>query len=111
MLIEEVVINHLKNELNIPVLTEIPPNPPEKYVTIQRIESGKRNKIKAVTILIQAYEESKYKAALLSAEVEEAMEDIVENDLVFSCELGGGSDNTDTVSKRYRYETIWNIYY
>lgn len=110
-MILELVKKYLEENMNIPVHMEIPADPPKKYLTIQKLDGGKTNQVKAITLSIEAYDESKYKASMLSDKVEEQMESLGESDKVFSCKLGGGGDDTDSISKKYRFETIWNIYY
>lgn len=110
-MIETTIRDFLKAELDVPVYMEILEKPAKSFVTIQKMDAGKKDHIKAATISIEAVAETKYKTALLSEQVVEKMEELGESDYVFSTELGGESDNTDTANKKYRYETIWNIFY
>ena len=113
MLVETVIRDYLKSKLGVPVLAEIPAEPAEQYVTLQKIDGGKRNHIDAATIEFQSYAMKKSEAAKLDESVREAIYEIVydENADISSVELGGNSDSTDKVNKRYRYECIFNFFY
>ena len=111
-MIEKTLYDYLKKELSVPVYLEIPPKPEKSFVTIQKIDGGKTNKIKASTISVEAYADSKFNACALSETVKEVMERMGETSTdVFSCRLGGESDSSDLANKKYRYETIWNLFY
>ena len=61
---------------------------------------------------MEAYAESMYEAGVLSESIKELIEEMSENSTqVYSAKLGGESNSIDTANKRYRYETIWNLYY
>lgn len=111
-MIEKTLLDYLKAHiLNVAIEMEIPANRPEKLITIQRIDGGKNNHIKAATFSIECYDTSKYKTVLLNETVKEMMEAFGDEPSVFSCNQGGESDNTDTQNKLYCYETIWNVYF
>lgn len=113
-MIEKIIIDYLKSYtlLNVPVFMEIPTNPPISFITIQKLDAGKMDKIRAATLNIEAYSDTKFHSAELSEKVITAMEELGESSsLVFSCKLGGERDNTNTANKKYCYETTWNIFY
>lgn len=113
-MIEKILYDYLKaySLLNVPVYMDIPAKPGNKFVSVEKIDAGKTNKINACTVVINSYADTKYNTIELSSIVKQAMEDLGEtSSLVFSCELGGESDKTDTANKKYRYETIWNIFF
>lgn len=112
MMIEKTLYDYLKSILDVSVHMEFPANPPGKFITIHKMDGGNANRINAATISIESYAESMYEAGVLSENIKEKMEEMGESSsLVFSVKLGGESNSIDTANKRYRYETIWNIYY
>lgn len=113
MLIEIVIRDYLKSKIGVPVLAEIPAEPVERYITMQKIDGGRKNHIDAATIEFQSYAMKKSEAAKLDERVREAIFEIVydEDSDISSVELGGNSDSTDKVNKRYRYESIFNFFY
>lgn len=112
MLIEKVVLDYLKTELDTDnVYVEVPYPMPDEFVTIQTTGRGKENQINAVTLDIRSYAETKYEAAVLDEKVREAMEKIIELDNISSSKLGGGNDSPDTTTKRHRYRCFYNLFY
>lgn len=112
-MIETILRDYLveRADIECPVYLDIPDKPASEYVSIQKMDAGKSNQIKAATFSIKASSTSKLKTAELSEVVKEAMEELGAGGLVFSVEMGGESDDTDTTKKKYRYETIWNIFF
>ena len=64
-MIEIVLLNYLKEVLSVDVFMEIPPNPPETYVRIEKTGSGEEEHINMATFALQSYADSMYEAALL----------------------------------------------
>lgn len=113
-MIEKIVLDYLKayTLINVPVFMEIPEKPPKSYITLEKISAGRKDKISACTFSVEAYADTLFKAVELSEKVQLAMEELGEvSTLVYSCRLGGENNNTDTTNKKYRYETVWNIFY
>lgn len=97
-------------ESGIPVYLEIPNDLPEKFIVFQRMDIGKENHIDAITLEFSAYADSKYDAALLDESLREAMDEL-HNTTDITCHLGGGNDNQDSVLKKYRFRSYFNLYY
>ena len=94
----------------VSVYLETPDTLPEKFIVFQVIDRGKDNLIDAVTIEFSSFANSKYEAALLDEKLRGIIEDLHEgSDITFR--LGGGSDETDTSLKKYRYRCFYNLYY
>lgn len=113
MMIEKTLKDFLDTNENItvPVYLDIPRNPADSYLTVEKIGAGRTDKIEACTMSIDANAQSKYETVLLSEKVKKAMEELGESDLVFSVNMGGETDSTNTSQKLYCYTTIWNIYF
>lgn len=108
MTIEEIVCNYLSSKLNCTVLPEKPQRPFGRMVFVER-SGGTGKFIKSSTIAIQSYEESLYKTAKLNDDVIEAMFGIVENDQVCSVTLNQNYNYTDTTTKEYRYQAVFEV--
>lgn len=95
------------------VYAEVPENPPAEYILIQKMGSGEINRIDRAMILVQSI--SKY--SLLSAMeiddlVKKAMAEFAnESNKIYSCKLNSDYNNTNTETKEYRYNAVFNIYY
>lgn len=110
-MIEIIIYNWLKSKLNVPVYLEEPLNAPESYVLIEKTGSGQNNKLNSATFALQSYAPSLYESASLNEEVKEHMLNIIElNEVAFSS-LNSDYNFTDTQTKRYRYQAVFDLKY
>lgn len=107
-MIELVVLNFLANNLTVPVKTEKTAVPEGKMVFIERT-GGSGKFLKESTFAIQSYAESQYEAAALNDQVIEAMNGIDALDEIVSVDLNATYNFTDTVTKKYRYQAVFDI--
>ena len=110
-MIEVTILNHLKSALSVPVYMEIPKDQPESFVVLEKTGSGKRNRLCSATFVVQSYAPTMYGAASLNEAVKAAMESAVELDEVTSSALNSDYNYTDTASKTYRYQAVFDIYH
>lgn len=114
MLIEATVINYLMEALGTQdVYAERPINPPDEYYIIERTSSGEVNHIQSVTIIIQSVSgTSLLRAAEMNQAVLRTMPDIIAaEDDVTHCSLNSAYNYTDTSTKQYRYQAVFDINY
>ena len=71
--------------------------------------SGSGQFVKESTVAIQSYEESMFKAAELNELVKEAMFDMIELDYITKVTLNSNYNYTDTATKEYRYQAVFDI--
>lgn len=110
-MLEEILINYLSEELNIPVYAEIPADAPERFIVIQRTAGGKTDHVDNATIAVQSYAGSLYEAAELNEDVKAVMLYTMDIDAIPACHLNSDYNFTDTATKRYRYQAVYNITY
>lgn len=110
-MIEQTVRDYLENKLDVPVFLMEPESIPPEYVTIERTGGGITNYIEHPTIAIQTYGVSLYRAALLMEEVKKAMKFIVELNPISSVELNASYNFTNTETKQFRYQAVYDITY
>lgn len=108
MIIEEIICNYLSNKLECRVLPERPSRPYGRMVFVERT-GGRGKYVRESTFAIQSYEESMYKAAALNEDVISAMNDIVELNEICSVTLNSNYNYTDTETKEYRYQAVFDI--
>ena len=113
-MIEITVKNFLESKLSVPVLMEIPKSTPSsQLVIIEKTGGTQENHIPSSILTIQSYGASKYDAAVLNDMVKDWMLDGVEGlvtlDEVVSVNLNSDYDFTDTPSKKYRYQAVFDI--
>lgn len=108
-MIEVTILNYLKSKLDIPVYMEKPSSPPPKYVLIEKTGSGRSNKIDSSTFVFQSYASSMYEAAELNELVKRAVDESIENDEITRAQLNSDYNFTDTTTKQYRYQAVYDI--
>ena len=111
MTIEETVRNYLNEQLDCPVWLEVPEgiSPPAEYVLIQKTASGRTNHIDSAIIAIQSYGERLVDAMDLNESVKAAMDSLITLDSVSRAALNSDYNFTDTQTKVYRYQAVYDI--
>lgn len=114
-MIETIVLSYLLSK-NLSVGTHIgmeaEVSPPRRYIVLEKTGSGMSDYINRATFAVQSISrDSLADAADLNEEVKAAMADIAELDEVFSCELNSDYNFTNTQTKEYRYQAVFDIYY
>lgn len=111
-MIEIKVLQHLVNELGMEVYTERPENPGPEYILIEKTGGGSStNFISKPVITVQSYADSMLRAAQINKAVERAMRNIISDPNISRCELNSSYNFTDTASKKYRYQAVFDIVY
>ncbi len=110
-MIEETVLKWLKKNLDVPVYMEEPAEKPDTFVLIEKTGSNRDNWINHATIAVQSYAISMYKAAKLNESVKKSLDQIVQLDEVGASTLNSDYNFTDTTTKRYRYQCIYDLTY
>ena len=110
-MIEKIVLDYLKEVLDVPVYMEKPQEMPTQFVLIEKTGSSEENFILSATIALQSYAESLYLAAELNEKVKKAMNDIIVLDTVSKSKLNTDYNFTDTAKKLYRYQAVYDLVY
>lgn len=113
-MIEKTVLDYLNTAGNLPsgveAYMEVPEDTPERFITIEKTGGGIRDHICTATLAVQAYGSSLYEAAALNETVKALLSALADvSDDVGSCTLNSDYNFTDTSTKRYRYQSVWNI--
>lgn len=108
-MIEQIILEYLSQKLQVPVSLE--DEPLDSYVLISRTGGGEDDLINSGTIAIQSYGKRLYEAASLNEEVKEAMSKIKELSSISRCKLNTDYNYTDTQTKKYRYQAVFDIVY
>ena len=111
-MIEITVLEYLTSELSdIDILMEEPENPDASYVVMRKTGSDVENQIREATFAILSYGATLYEAAALNARVVAAMESAQPADGMFAAVLNSDYEYTNTGTKQYRYQAIFEVYY
>lgn len=110
-MIEKIILDWLAENLSAPAYMEEPEEPPKEYVLLEKIGSSEDNRIASAVIAIQSYADSLYGAAKLNSRVRDIMRDSITLNAVSRCKLNSDYNYTDTETKRYRYQAVFDITY
>lgn len=108
-MIEQIIFNYLKEKLDVNVSFEYKNE--DECVIIGKSRSGRNNHVNSATLFLQSYSTSRYKASLLNEKVKEAMDNLVELDIISYSKLNTDYDYTDTSIKKYRYQAVYDVGY
>lgn len=110
-MIEQKIKDYLDTcDLGAPVLMEIPKNPPSEFFIVEKTGSAMNNHIYQSTIAIQSYASSLYAAASANDDIKDAMlYDFVNEPEITKVELNSDYNYTDTQSKKYRYQAVFDV--
>ncbi len=110
-MIEKTVLDYLNMVMDVPVYPEEPEVQPEKYLLIEKTSGGSRNGLQEATIAIQSYAPTLLQAAELNEKLKRKMEDIADQDPISRVQLNSDYDYTDTATRRYRYQAVYDLIY
>lgn len=110
-MIEVIIKNHLDSVLEGQVFFEKPSPSLGSYVVLEKIASGKNNHLPSATFAFQSYGKSLYEALVLNEKVKEAVEGLIELDEIRGVILNSDYNFTDTTTKEYRYQAVFDIKY
>lgn len=116
MVIEEEILAYLTDPDGVgfsDVYTEVPQMPPVEYFIIERTSGDSTNFVRSATIAIQCISAiSMQNAAYMCEYIILAMEQIPNNvQDIFSCRLVSNYNSTDTDTKQYRYQAVFELTY
>ncbi len=110
-MVELIVKMQLESVLDVPVLLEVPERMPDAFVLIEKTGSSATNFIQKATVAVQSWETSMYKAAQLNEKVKKAMDSLAELPEIAKAALNSDYNHTDTTTKRYRYQAVYDLTY
>lgn len=108
-MIEKTVRDFLSRKLAVPVWMEVPSDSPASFVVLEKTGSGRSNRISTATFAAQSYAQSMLEAAALNEQVKAAMDDLADLDAICRSQLNSDYNFTDTASKRYRYQAVYDV--
>lgn len=118
-MIEKIVLDYLTEHMTVPVFMELPEVPsedystmPERFLVLEKVGGGLTDHINSGSIAVQSYSlNSLYDAASLDEEVRGVMLNMVTQSAISGIRLASSYNHTDTRTKRYRYQSVFEIYH
>lgn len=111
-MIETILYDFLSEKVSTPVYTEIPTNPPSSFYLVEKTGGSQNNNIKRATVTIQSYGTSLYNAASLNEILKETIlagDGLIMLGSIVSVNLTADYNFTDTTTKKYRYQAVFEI--
>lgn len=109
-MIEITVFNYLKKTMpDMMVTMEIRQNMPDSFVFIEKVGSSKNELLPSSRFAIQSYAPSLVEAIMLNERVKEVMEGLVAEPEITAVRLNSDYNYTDTVTKKPRYQAIFEV--
>lgn len=108
-MIEKKIREYLKTILDIPVYLEEPETIPDEYIIVEKVGSGLRNHIKSAMIAVQSYSTSLSKTIDLNEMAKTAMLEAITEPYITKVSLNSDYNFTDTETKRYRYQAMFDV--
>lgn len=108
-MIEKIILVYLKGE-GFHASMEMPENRPAyPFVIIEKTGSSRSNRITTSTLAIQSYGATLDDAMELNERVKEVMDEAISLPDVTKVTLNSDYNFTDTSTKRYRYQAVFDI--
>ena len=102
------LLDYLGTKLSVGVYMEAPEQLTD-YVLLDQTGTSRTNHIITTTIAVQSYAPSLYGAMLLNEDVKAAMDEFLGEPQVTKVELETDYNFTDTATKQYRWQAVYNI--
>ena len=110
-MLEITIIGYLGTHITAPVYAEIPAGKPERFVVVEKMGGERENYIDTAAVSFRSFGPSLLDAMKLNEEVMAAVETMTDLDEICCCEYGGDFNDSDTASKQYCYQAMYNITY
>lgn len=108
-MIEVIIKDYLSEKLGCSVLLEKTERPLDYPAVFFELTGSRGRYIRESTFAFQSYASSLYNACLLNDEVISAVQDMEELDEIVSVSLNSTYNYTDTTTKEYRYQAVFDI--
>ena len=112
-MIEKTILDILEYSLpDVPIYMERPEEKPQgMYIIIDKTGSDLVNHLNRATIAVQSYAPALYESAQLNEAVKAILLESVSEDSISGVRLQTDYNFTDTSTKQYRYQAVFDFYY
>lgn len=109
MTAEQILSEHLKSHLSVPVSLTHRSEESGSFVILERLGGKVADGLERASFAIQSYGDTMLEACQLNSEVRRAMNILYENDSITSVSLDSDYNFTDKKTKHYRYQGIYDL--
>nr|DAI60465.1 MAG TPA: tail completion protein [Caudoviricetes sp.] len=109
--IEVYLVEYLTDELGVNVYGQEEDAEDGSYVVIEKLGSYVENFTRHATIALKSYGTTLLESAELNERVKNAMDDIIKKPEISFSKLNSDYNYTDTTTKKYRYQAVYDLVY
>lgn len=109
--IEVYLVEYLTKELGINVYGQEEDASEDSYIVVEKLGSYVENFSRHATIALKSYGATLLDSAKLNERVKRAMDDIIKKPEISKSKLNSDYNYTDTTTKKYRYQAIYDLTY
>ena len=109
-MIETALIRFL-NDHDLPAYLEHEENMPQEYVIVEKIGGSETDHVPSAILALQSYSSTLLGAAELNERLKQLMKSFAELDTICRVALNSDYNYTDTETKQYRYQAVYEIKY
>lgn len=110
-IIEVYLIEYLSKELGVNVYGQEEDAEDGSYVVIEKLGSYVENFTRHATIALKSYGTTLLESAELNEKVKNAMDDVIKKPEISCSKLNSDYNFTDTTTKKYRYQAVYDLVY
>ena len=110
-IIEVYLIEYLTEELGVNVYGQEEDAEEGTYVVIEKLGSYVENFARHATIALKSYGTTLLESAELNERVKNAMDDVIKKPEISCSKLNTDYNYTDTTTKKYRYQAVYDLVY
>ncbi len=110
-IIEVYLIEYLSKELGVNVYGQEEDAEDSSYVVIEKLGSYVENFTRHATIALKSYGTTLLESAELNEKVKNAMDDVIKKPEISCSKLNSDYNFTDTTTKKYRYQAVYDLVY
>lgn len=110
-IIEVYLIEYLSKELGVNVYGQEEDAEDGSYVVIDKLGSYVENFTRHATIALKSYGTTLLESAELNERVKNAMDDVIKKPEISCSKLNSDYNFTDTTTKKYRYQAVYDLVY
>lgn len=111
MIIETYIIDYLQKKTGVFCCAQYDDASQDTFVVVEKTGGYTDNFIRHATVAIQSYSDTLYNACVLNEKVKEAMNIMRDTEAIYSARLNSDYNFTDTTTKHYRYQCVYEITY
>lgn len=110
-IIEVYLVEYLTKELGVNVYGQEEDAEDDSYVVIEKLGSYVEDFTRHATIALKSYGTTLLESAELNERVKDAMDDIIKKPEISCSKLNSDYNYTDTTTKKYRYQAVYDLVY